>query len=287
MASYDALRHASIGRYLPADSPVHRADPRTKLIGLGLLVIAVVAVTSYSANLALLAVVVGLVRLARLPVRYLLAGVKPALPIILVLSVMQLFFYSGPDAETNVWLSWGVLRISAGGVRLVVVSLLRFVDLILLTSLLTNTTTTSALTYGLERLLSPLDAVGLPGHELSLVGSIALRFVPIMGEQIESILRAQASRGVSLALLQRRGHSRWQLVRNTRRMAALVVPLFVDAYRRADEIALAMQARCYHGGRARTHLIAYHLHRLDYMMIAASALLCACLMLMQYLARWP
>lgn len=282
MASYDALRHASIGRYVPIESPLHRADPRTKLIGLGLLVVAVAAVTGYSANLLLLAAVVGLVRLARLPLRYLLTGIKPALPIILVLSLMQLFFYSGPDARTQVLVSWGVLRISAGGVRLVVVALLRFVDLVLLTSLLTNTTTASALTYGLERLLSPLDKVGLPGHELSLVGSIALRFVPILGEQAESILRAQASRGVSP-----QPRSRWRLLHNARRLAALVVPLFVDAYRRADEIALAMQARCYHGGRGRSQLIAYRLHRSDYLFMAASALLCAGLLALQHLARWP
>lgn len=282
MASYDALRHASIGRYVPIESPVHRADPRAKLIALGLLVVTVAMVTSYSANLLLLAAVVGLVRLARLPLRYLLSGVKPALPIILVLSLMQLFFYSGPDARTHVLVSWGALRISAGGVRLVVVALLRFVDLVLLTSLLTNTTTTSALTYGLERLLSPLDRVGLPGHELSLVGSIALRFVRILGEQAESILRAQASRGVSI-----QAHSRWRLLHNTRRLAGLVVPLFVDAYRRADEIALAMQARCYHGGRGRSQLIAYRLHRADYLFMAASALLCAGLLALQYLALWP
>lgn len=282
MASYDALRHASIGRYLPIESPLHRADPRTKLVGLGLLVVAVAAVTSYSANLLLLAAVVGLARLARLPLRYLLAGLKPALPIILALSVMQLFFYSGPDAQTHVLFSWGALRVSAGGVRLVVVALLRFVDLMLLTSLLTNTTTTSALTYGLERLLSPLDRLGLPGHELSLVGSIALRFVPILGEQAESILQAQASRGVSL-----QARSRWRLLQNTRRLAALVAPLFVDAYRRADEIALAMQARCYHGGRGRSQLIAYRLHRSDYALMAASALLCAGLLALQHWARWP
>ncbi len=282
MASVDALRHVSIGRYLPGDSPLHRADPRAKLVGMALLVICGAAVSAYASNLLLLIAVLALVRLSRTPMRYLWATVRPALPVILTLSAMQLLFYRGQGAATSVFWQWGGLHLSWAAVRVVVVSWMRFVELLFLVSLLTNTTPTGALTYGLERLLRPLDALGLPGHELSLVGSIALRFVPILGEQLETIVQAQAARGVGLM-----AGSRWRLAANARRSAALVVPLFVDAYRRAEELALAMQARCYRGGRGRTHLVDYRMSAGDWAALAAVVALCALIVLGQYLILWP
>ena len=263
MASYgaqSALRHVSIGQYIPTGSVVHRLDPRAKLIALLVIVLAVVVATSYTANAFLLCGALALVLLARLPIRYILSSVIPALPFILILSLFQLLFYGNPSGDAHILLSWGAIRITTAAVRLVIVSLARFLDLLLLTSLLTNTTTTSALTQGLESLLRPFNVLGLPGHELALVGAIALRFVPILGEQLDSILQAQASRGVGTEAT-----GRWNLARNTRRIATLIIPLFVDAYRRSEELTLAMRARCYHGGRGRTHLIDLHFTPADYM----------------------
>ncbi|MHB1293473.1 MAG: energy-coupling factor transporter transmembrane component T family protein [Anaerolineae bacterium] len=267
MASYDALRHVSLGQYLPTGSVVHRLDPRAKLVALLLLVGAVVAASTYLPNLFLLAVTLALVRLARLPIRYILAGIKPALPIILVLSLMQLLFYSNPGGPSGVLLTLGPVIITTAGVRIVIVSLIRFVVLLFLTSLLTNTTTTNALTHGVESLLRPFTALGLPGHEIAMVCAIALRFVPILGEQLESIMQAHASRTV-----QDTQRSRWRLVENTRRQAALVVPLFVDAFRRTDEMALAMRARCYQGGRGRTRYVALSLGPADFLAMGLAAL---------------
>lgn len=261
MASYDALRHLAIGQYIPADSPLHRLDPRVKLLAFGLLTLAVVVITGYLTNLLLLALMLGLVLVARLSARYILAGIVPALPVIAVLALLQLFFYRNtPGSAPRILAAWGPLQVSNVGVQLVLVSLMRFLDLMFLTSLLTNTTTTSALTHGMESLLRPFSAIGLPGHELALIGAIALRFLPILGEQLESIGQAQTSRGVS-----HEAQSRWRMVRNARQLAALIVPLFVDIYRRSEEMVMAMQARCYQGGKGRTHLSELHFVGADYL----------------------
>jgi len=251
MASFELLRHVSIGQYIPTGSPLHRLDPRAKLLGFAFLVGAVVFVRTYAVALLLCLFILGLVKLARLSVHYIWASIRPALPLILLFTLLQLFFYRGTGA-VQVLFAWKGIQITAEAVHLVVVSLLRFFALLMLTSLLTNTTTVGALTYGLERLLHPLDALGFPGHELALVGTIALRFLPLLGEQMEAILKAQASRGVNVAF-----RGRWHLVHNARRVASLIIPLFVDAFRRAEEMILAMEARCYHGGKGRTYFKTY------------------------------
>ncbi len=267
MASYDVLRHVTIGQYLPTGSPIHRLDPRAKLLALLALTVAVVLATSYASNIALLLFVLGLIRLSRIAIRYILSSVVPALPIIIVLALFQLLFYTAASSEDGsvVLVSWGPILISTSSVQLVIVSLFRFLNLLFLTSLLTNTTTHSALTNGVESLLRPLDAIGLPGHEIALVGAIALRFLPILGEELESIGQAQDSRRIK-----QQNTGRLRLIGNAQRLAKLVVPLFVDAFRRADEMALAMQARCYRGGHGRTHLVQLHMGTAGYIALSVS-----------------
>lgn len=251
MASYQALRHVSIGQYIPTGSVVHRLDPRVKLVSFGLLMACTVVVSSYSGSLALLAVITLAALAARLPLGYVLKSLRPALPFIVVLSLLQLVFYNSASVApaARVLMQRGPVTITTASVQAVIVALIRFLGLLFLTSLLTNTTTTGALTHGIEHLLRPLTYLGLPGHELALICTIALRFVPILGEQAEAILLAQASRTVAA---ERTGP--WRLVESATRGARLVVPLFVDAYRRSEELILAMQARCYHGGRGRSQL---------------------------------
>jgi energy-coupling factor transport system permease protein len=148
---------------------------------------------------------------------------------------------------------------------MVVVSLLRFVELLFLTSLLTNTTTLTNLTHGIEAMLRPLGRAGLPAHELSLIATVALRFLPLLGEQLEVITKAQASRGASLA-----ARGRFHFVATARQTAVLIVPLFIDAFRRAEDLILAMQARCYMGGRGRTSYVRLRFARADYVAYALS-----------------
>lgn len=280
MASYDALRHVTVGQYIPTNSIIHRLDPRSKLLALAMLIAAVLVATSFLANIILLLCVLGAVGLARLSLRHMLASIRPALPVIFVLIVLQFLFYgyTTPGSTASVLVAWGPFRISTDGLRLAFVSLLRFLDLLVLTSLLTNTTTTGALTHGIESLLRPLSALGLPGHEIAFVGAIALRFVPILGEQLESIAKAQASRGVG------ESEGRWHLVRNARRTASLIVPLFVDAYRRSEEMILAMQSRCYRGGRGRTRLRELKLARRDYITLGLATLVLVGVVLLQKVA---
>jgi energy-coupling factor transport system permease protein len=252
MASYDALRHVAIGQYIAVESPLHRLDARAKLLATLGLFIAIIIASHYATNVAMLLLILLGLKCAALSTRYILRNIAPALPLVFLIALLQFLFYGAsqaPDAGDALWISWGIIRISGASLRIAVVLILRFSNMLLLTSLLMSTTSSEALMRGLEGLMRPLDRIGLPGHELALVGAVALRFLPILGEQLEAIIKAQASRGVELA-----DQNRWRMIRNAQRLAALIVPLFVDAFRRAEEMSLAMQARCYRGGRGRTHL---------------------------------
>ena len=265
MDDFEFLRHVTIGQYLPGNSLLHRLDPRAKLLAFLLLVTAVTFTPSYLGNALLLATVLALILLSRISVRYALQGLRPAVPMIAVLAVMQLLFLGDfyiPSAGLRTLLRWGPIHITTGGVQLVVVSICRLVELMLLVSLLTFTTTLTELTHGMESLMSPLARFGFPAHELSLIATIALRFVPILAQELETIVKAQASRGADFG----RG-GRLHFVRRTRELLPLLVPLFLDAFRRAEDLILAMEARCYMGGRGRTHLVRFRSSPRDYLAV--------------------
>jgi energy-coupling factor transport system permease protein len=271
MEDFELLRYVTIGQYLPGDSVLHRLDPRTKLSIFLFITLAVTFNLSYGANAILLVVTLALVLASGISLRYILAGITPALPIILVLAILQLLFYG--DAYTPYGMAsqtlfrWGWIHVTNGSVQLVVVSTLRFVELLFLTSLLTNTTTLTDLTHGIESMLRPFSRIGLPSHELSLVATIALRFVPLLAEQLEIIMKAQASRGADIA---HRGKMRF--ITTARQVAVLIVPLFIDAFRRAEDLILAMQARCYVGGRGRSSYVRLKFARADYFAYAGGLL---------------
>jgi len=280
MASYDALRHLTIGQYIPTGSLIHRLDPRAKLVALACLIAAGVVAGKYSNALLLLLLTIMLVKLSRLSLRSMLASLAPVMPVLLIMASLQLLFYGGvtrSGGPNRLLVDWGPLHISTASVRVIIVTWARFATLFLLITLLTSTTTASALTRGLEGVLRPLNIIRVPGHEIAMVGAIALRFLPILGEQLEAILQAQASRGVSETR-----QSRWRFLANTRRMAQMVVPLFVDAYHRAEELILAMQARCYHGGRGRTYLVVSTPHVSDYLTVLVGVSLVALAGVLQY-----
>lgn len=277
MEDFELLRYVTIGQYLPGDSVIHRLDPRTKISAMLFIVAAVTFSRSYVANAMLLVVTVALVWLARIPVRYIFSGLKPALPFILLLVLLQLLFYSsayvpyGMENQTLFQAGW--IHITTGSVQLVVVSLMRFVELLFLTSLLTNTTTLTNLTHGIEAMLRPYGRIGMPAHELSLVATVALRFLPLLAEQMEIIMKAQASRGADVGQ-----GGRLQFVNTARQMTVLIVPLFVDAFRRAEDLILAMEARCYTGGRGRTSYIHLRFARMDWLAMGLSLLLSAAIL---------
>jgi energy-coupling factor transport system permease protein len=267
MENFELIRYVTIGQYIPGTSIVHRLDPRAKISCFLFLTLAVTFSRSYTANAILLVVTLGLVLLAGISIRFLLGGLKPALPFIVLLALMQLLFYGNAyvpyGMESVTIFQFGWIHITNGSVQAVVVSIARFVELLFLTSLLTNTTPLTDLTHGIEAMLRPFGHLGLPAHELSLVATVALRFLPLLAEQMENILKAQASRGARIAQ-----GGRLRFISTARQMAVLIVPLFLDAFRRAEDLILAMQARCYVGGKNRTSYISLKFTVADYVVYA-------------------
>jgi len=263
MEDFEFLRNITIGQFLPGDSIIHRLDPRTKISIFLFITMAVTFNVSYTGNIVLVLATLALVLVSKVSMSYVFSGIKPAIPFIIVLAIMQLLFYSGAfvpyGMQTKTYFEWGWINVTNGSLQLVIVSVMRFVELLFLTSLLTNTTTLTDITHGIEDMLRPFSKIGVPSHEISLVATIALRFVPLLAEQLEIIMKAQASRGADIA-----HKGRFQFVTTARQVAALIVPLFIDALRRGEDLILAMQARCYVGGQGRSSLVQLKFGPVDY-----------------------
>lgn len=281
MSEFELLRDITIGQYLPTNSIIHRLDPRAKLLAAAAVITAITFTSSYIGNLLLLAAVLGIVTTARIPLSYAARGLRPALPVMVVLALMQLLFFGrNLDPNSPVVLSFGFVVITAATVKLVVVSALRFVQLILLTSVVTFSTTITELTHGVEGLLRPLRPLRVPSHELALILTIALRFVPTFALELERIMKAQASRGANLGTGGRWG--RWHFIRRTRYLLPLIVPLFTTALQRAEELIEAMEARGYVGGDGRTQLVRLQLTAVDVAMVLVAVAVAVCMLLFPF-----
>ncbi len=245
------IQNITLGQYFPGNSFLHRLDPRMKLIITLALIVLVFFVKGLIGYALLYGLIVGCAALSRISPRFLIKGMKPILFIIVLTFALNALFASGD----TVWLSWGFLTITREGVTNAVFMALRLVFLMICTQLMTLTTSPIALTDALERLMKPLKKIGFPAHELAMMMSIALRFIPTLLEETDKIMKAQSARGADF--------ESGNLLRRAKAMVPLLVPLFVSAFRRADELALAMEARCYHGGRNRTRMKQLHLSRLD------------------------
>jgi energy-coupling factor transport system permease protein len=269
--NFELLRNVTIGQYLPTGSIVHRLDPRAKLIALTLIIVAFTITLSPWVTLALLGLVAGIARLARISLTYLARGLLPILPFLVIIFVLQIVFRGLGDVQGQVIFEWWFLRITENSWPLVVVSILRVIAFISLASLLTLTTTTTHLTHGIESLLSPLRLIGFPAHEIALVFAIAFRFVPTLIEELDRVARAQASR-----LGNTGATTRWRFDKTVRARLPLIVPLFLSALRRGEELILAMEARCYVSGAGRTRLWRFTPTTADYaVVIGALALVAA------------
>jgi energy-coupling factor transport system permease protein len=233
-----------------------------------LLLAAAVASTSLAGLLFALVVVLGGLALARIPLSYATRGLWPALPFLALIALLQLFTLPPSDPGSVIW-QWWRLTITTTHLLGAAITLIRFTVLILGISLFSLSTSTTELTHGIEHLLRPLQRIGLPAHEFALVVIIALRFVPLLALEAERIAKAQASRGADF------GRGRMGILKRARRMLPLLVPLFVTALRRAETLTLAMEARCYTGGRGRTHLIRLHARRSDVLALVCTLLLAA------------
>ena len=258
-----ALRDITLGQYFPGHTIVHRLDPRTKLL---LTVIYIVALflardlISYGILLAVLGVVVALSKVGLKP---LFRGMKPILFIIILTALLNLFYTQGQgEPLAQFW----VLRIYAEGIWAAFFMIVRIMLLISCTFLLTYTTSPIMLTDGLERLLGPLKKLHVPIHELSMIMSIALRFIPTLIEETDKIMSAQKARGADF--------DTGGLMDKAKALVPLLVPLFISALRRADELAVAMECRCYHGGEGRTRLRQLQYRTVDVLWLLGGLILC-------------
>ena len=228
------------GRYVPADSLVHRMDPRSKLIVIFFFVCVIFLANNWQ-TYALIGIYTFLMLgLSRIPVRFLYGGLKPILWLVLFTLVLQLFF----TREGTLVYQAGPLKIYDQGIKMGIFISMRFFFLILMTSLLTLTTTPIEITDGLETLLNPLKKVRFPVHEMALMMSISLRFIPTLMEETDKIMKAQIARGVEFAS--------GPIKERIKAVIPLLIPLFVSSFKRAEELAIAMEARGYRGGEGRT-----------------------------------
>lgn len=236
------LRDITLGQFFPGNTFIHRLDPRTKLLAVILYIVALFnaqGVVTYAIVTALLALCI---IVSRVPFRSLTRGLKPIWVIVAFTAIMNLFFTSG----TPLGAGWLLSHISQEGLRSAIFMVLRIVMLIMGTFLLTYTTSPISLTDGLESLLSPLKKLRLPVHELAMMMSIALRFIPILVEETDKIMKAQMARGADF--------ESGNLIQRAKSMIPILVPLFISAFRRATDLAMAMEARCYRGGEGRTKM---------------------------------
>ena len=255
------IGNITIGQYYPVDSWVHRLDPRTKILLTIGLIIAVFMVHSLVGYAIILAFLWFVSHLAKVPFKMLLKGVK-ALKVILILTFLLNLFFS-PSGEV-LW-QWSFITITRDGLSRAVHYSLRLVFLVVGTSLLTLTTSPIALSDGIELLLSPLKRIHFPAHELAMMMSIALRFIPTLLEEADKIMKAQMARGADF--------ESGNLIARAKAMVPLLVPLFVSAFRRAGDLAMAMEARCYHGGENRTRLRVLKITANDFLAFAGMAAL--------------
>ncbi len=257
------LKDITLGQYFPGDTLAHRLDPRTKILLVVLYIVALFCakgLVTYGIVALCLSVCV---YISKVGIRQLVRGLKPVLFIIIFTGVLNLFFTPG---ERYLW-EWGFLRISDTGIRNAVFMVIRIMLLIMGTFLMTYTTSPIGLTDGLERLLNGLKRFHVPVHELAMMMSIALRFIPTLIEETDKIMSAQKARGADF--------ESGNLMDKARALVPVLVPLFISAFRRADELATAMECRCYHGGEGRTKLRVLRYEGRDYGALAIGGILCA------------
>ena len=244
------LRDITLGQYYPADSVIHKLDPRTKLFATLLFIISVFSFDGIVGFIVMTAFLFGVIALSKVPLSFMLRGLKAIMILLVIAGLFNLFLTPGQV----LWSIWKI-HITREGLRNAVLMTIRMVYLIMGSSVMTLTTTPNQLTDGLEKALKPLQKINVPVHEIAMMMSIALRFIPILIEETDKIMKAQMARGADFET--------GGLVKKAKNMVPLLVPLFVSAFRRANDLALAMEARCYVGGEGRTKMIPLVYHKVD------------------------
>ena len=256
-----AIRDITLGRYFPGNTPIHRLDPRTKLLLTFFYIVALLLAEGLVTYLILFAALVSGVAISRIKPKAILKGLKPLFIILVITSLLNMFYTPGREL-----VSFWIFTITYEGIRNAIFMIWRIMMLISCTFLLTYTTSPILLTDGLESLLNPLKKIKVPVHELAMMMSIALRFIPLLIEETDKIMSAQRARGADFET--------GNLMDKAKALIPLLVPLFISAFRRADELATAMECRCYHGGEGRTRLRELRYRSSDWLCIITGLLLC-------------
>ena len=258
------LKDVTLGQFFPGNSVIHRLDPRTKLIMLVLYIVALFMASGWVAYAALFACLVWVIKISTIPVKSIVKGMKPLVMILIFTGVLNLFFTKEGSVLVNIA---DFIVITTGGLSRAAMMVARILMLITCTFLLTYTTSPIALTDGLEALMGPLKKIGVPVHELSMMMCIALRFIPTLIEETDKIMCAQKARGADF--------ENGSLMDRAKALIPILVPLFISAFRRADELATAMECRCYQGGEGRTKMKLLRYHREDFISFGIGILLIA------------
>ncbi len=245
------LREITIGQYYRADSIIHKLDPRTKIMGTILFIISLFIGRSLPAYIAAVLLLGLVIKISTVPFSFMVRGLKAVFAILVFSVVINMFFIPG-----TVILDFGFADISREGLQTAVLMAVRLVFLILGSSLMTLTTTPNQLTDGMEKLLSPLKRIRVPVHEIAMMMSIALRFIPILTEELDKIMKAQMARGAE--------YDQGNLLNKMKSLVPILVPLFLSSVRRANDLAMAMESRCYRGGEGRTKMKPLVYEKRDY-----------------------
>ena len=247
------IRDITIGQYYPAQSPVHRLDPRVKIICTLIFLVSLFLQNSLLGYAVATIFLMIVIKASQVPLKFMLKGLKAIVILLLFTVVMNLFLTKGGETLVHFW----IFTITEQGLRVSVFMAIRLIYLIVGSSLMTLTTTPNSLTDGIESVLKPLNKINVPVHEIAMMMSIALRFIPILLEETDKIMKAQIARGADL--------ESGNIIQKTKAMVPILVPLFVSAFRRANDLAMAMEARCYCGGEGRTKMKPLIYEKRDYL----------------------
>jgi len=245
------IRDITLGQFYPVNSVLHRLDPRTKFVGTLIFIVSVFLFHTFPGYAVATLFLAGMIAISRVPLKFMFKGLKAIVMILLITVIFNIVLTPG-----EVLWSWGFLKVTKEGLVLAGRMAIRLTYLVIGSSVMTLTTTPNQLTDGLERLLRPLNKIRVPVHEIAMMMSIALRFIPILMEETDKIMKAQIARGADF--------ENGNIIQKAKNMIPLLVPLFISAFRRANDLAMAMEARCYHGGDDRTQMKPLHYEKRDY-----------------------
>jgi len=264
------IKDITLGQFFPIDSPIHKMDPRVKILATIIYIFAVFFAKGYAGYIVVALFTYVIILMSKVPLKLILKSLKPLVFLVIFTSLLNIFMTDGKIVTLfNIPLKLGFLKITYEGLSIAVKMALRLIFLVVGSSLLTHTTSPIMLTDGIERLLKPFSKIGVPAHEIAMMMTIALRFIPTLLEETQKIMTAQKSRGADF--------ESGNVIKRAKALIPVLIPLFINAFKRADELATAMECRCYRGGEGRTRLRVLKFGKIDLLaliiMLVFSALL--------------